>query len=611
MRKLLLVTLASVGLVSISAAQSGNSTFIDTVMVRAIDPDASETGADPGTFEIRRSGPTNFSLRVFFQIGGTASNGVDYETISTTVLIPEGILSALVPVKPIPDTLIERAETVLLQIVPSPLLCPAPSCGYYIGSPSNAVVTIADSAAPPPTNQPPFVQLNSPPRGEQFIAPAEIALRAYAQDAEDGYTLRVEFFEGERSLGFGTFDPTRCAPPYCPNYTLLWSNVPPGNYVITARATDRAGATSVSDAGYVIVLSGVNIYASDPNASEQSALVDAAQDTATFTVRRFETNGSIVVYYEISGTASNGVDYEKLSGQVTIPDGAASADVVVTPIDDQLAEGIESVELTLLAPCPACLFGNPACEIPQGTNCYPIGPHSKAIAYIRDNDAPLTNLPVVTIVATDSVAVEGQFCGSNWWWTASTSDGRFTTNSRPPSPCPGTNSAAFEVRRNEGTNSDLTVYYTIGGTASNGIDYVTLPTSVTIPAGRYAARIQVLPIEDKIVEGAETVVLGLTAPTRPPLYLFGYSRRAAAIILDNDQPRPSCSALRDGLFHLCAPGTNGFAYCIRTSTDLVTWTSLCTNVVSDGAVHFVDAEAGDMRHRFYRVVPDSSSSPPQ
>src|SRR5204863_51517 len=163
---------------------------------------------------------------------------------------------------------------------------------------------------------------------------------------------------------------------------------------------DHGGASSSSNPGpgvsnvQIMVFDrdhppGVNIYAADAIATEQSPTTANAPDTATFTVRRENTNGSIVVYYNISGTASNGVDYdsiagsasngedyEKLSGQVTIPEGEWSAEVVVTPIDDGLVEGTETVELSLIAPCPQCLFANPPCDVPQGTNCYPIGPDS-------------------------------------------------------------------------------------------------------------------------------------------------------------------------------------------------------------------------------------------
>jgi hypothetical protein len=386
--------------------------------------------------------------------------------------------------------------------------------------------------------------------------------------------------------------------------------------VITAKATDSKKATAVSDPAFISVLDGVNIFASDPDATEMPLTVAAAPDPARFIVRRAETNESIVVYYRIGGTASNGVDYERLSGEVSIPAGATTAEIVVMPIDDEVFEETETVELTLIPPCPQCLFANPPCEVPQGTNCYPIGSRNKAVAFIHDNDRPSSNdLPVVTIVAVDPIAVEGAFCPSNWWWTAPTTTGGWTTNSSTVLPCLPTNTAVFEVRRHGPTNADLTVYYTIGGTATEGVDYRPLRSagtipSVVIPAGRYAARIQIIPIDDTIPEGIETVVLSLTATTRPAEYLFGRPRQAAAIILDNDQPRPYCRRLPDGLFHLCAPGADGSSYTVLSSSDLVTRTEECSNVVTDGAIHFNDPDAAGLTRRFYKVVPDGTSTPP-
>src|SRR5437899_3287777 len=191
MTKSALILLAAMSSLSSAFAQS---TFIDTVTITAPDPNASEAGPDPGLCEIRRSGPTNYSLSVCYRVSGTASNGVDYEGVAASVVIPQGSYTASIPVKPIDDALVEGPETVVLQIVDSPLLCPAPVCGYYIGWPSNATVTIADNDGTG-TNHPPFVRLDAPQNGEKFPGPTNIVLRAYAQDAEDGYDLTVEFFE--------------------------------------------------------------------------------------------------------------------------------------------------------------------------------------------------------------------------------------------------------------------------------------------------------------------------------------------------------------------------------------------------------------------------------
>src|SRR6266853_1847883 len=108
MDKTALVILALTSLLPSALAQS---TYIDTVTITAPDASASETGPDPGRFEIRRSGPTNYSLSVFYRVGGTASNGVDYEGIGSSVVIPEGSLTATIPVKPIDDTNVEGPET--------------------------------------------------------------------------------------------------------------------------------------------------------------------------------------------------------------------------------------------------------------------------------------------------------------------------------------------------------------------------------------------------------------------------------------------------------------------------------------------------------------------
>jgi Calx-beta domain-containing protein len=600
-------------LVTITVIDSNAS----AVNIYATDPVATEQPAasnippDTATFTVRRSGGTDLGIVVFYEISGTASNGVDYQRLSGHVSIPEGASSAEIVVGPIDDNVAEGPETVMLTLIPPcpPCLFMNPPCEvaegtncFPIGPDNRAVAQIRDNDTIG-TNRAPYVRLIAPQNGDVFPAPADIRLVAYAQDAEDGYTLKVEFFEGTTSLGFGTFLPGRCA--VCPNYVLIWSNAPPGRYILTAQATDSDGAASLSEPVYIAVFgsdaSTVNIYATDPAAAEQPAVSTIPPDTATFTVRRSgDTSTGIVVFYEISGTASNGVDYQRLSGHVSIPEGASSAEIIVGPIDDNLVEGTEEVVLTLIPPCPPCLFMHPPCLLPQGTNCYPIGRDNRAVAYIRDNDqANIT--PVVDIVARDPFASEGR----NFWRGDGCEWASDTWNSWNVN-IGGTNTATFVVRRHGPTNDNLTVNYEIGGTASNGLDYVALSGSVTIPAGRRSAQIVIVPIDDTLAEDIETVVLKLRPSTE---YALGLSARASAIIVDNDRPRPHCVLLSDRQFHLCLPATNGFCFRIEAATDLVHWTPLCTNVVTDGALHFVDPDAPSSDVRFYRVVEEPGLSP--
>jgi hypothetical protein len=62
----------------------------------------------------------------------------------------------------------------------------------------------------------------------------------------------------------------------------------------------------------------------------------------------------------------------------------------------------------------------------------------------------------------------------------------------------------FTLTRNGDTN-DLTVFLTISGTASNGVDYALLPTEVTFPAGTNALTLTVAPFLDYEIEGDESV----------------------------------------------------------------------------------------------------------
>ena len=63
--------------------------------------------------------------------------------------------------------------------------------------------------------------------------------------------------------------------------------------------------------------------------------------------------------YGVSGTATPGADYVALPGAITIPAGAASETIAISPLDDPFAEPNEMVSLTLNAD-PAYTAGSPA-----------------------------------------------------------------------------------------------------------------------------------------------------------------------------------------------------------------------------------------------------------
>lgn len=215
----------------------------------------------------------------------------------------------------------------------------------------------------------------------------------------------------------------------------------------------------------------------------------------------------------------------------------------------------------------------------------------------------VTNLPppfpVLTVKASDPVASEGTNC---CLWNAWPSAASFC----------GTNTATFVVRRTGLTNWPVRVFYELGGTATSDVDYGVSPSFVTIPAGRLSVEVKIVPMDDHLPEPIETVLLTLHPPPAPMdsavPYIVGFPNRAAAIIVDNERPRPVTCMLSDGSFHLMNAANPESWFRIECSTDLVNWTSLCTNLPADGALHFVDPDAGNFAQRYYRAVSEPEPS---
>lgn len=113
-----------------------------TVSILPFDARAAEAGAESGHFIVRRSHGLANSQRIHFRVLGEAINGLDYETIPTSVVIPAGRFGALIRVRPIDDALGEGLEQVAIQLVPFPGRAVQP---YRIGANRVARVRIIDN----------------------------------------------------------------------------------------------------------------------------------------------------------------------------------------------------------------------------------------------------------------------------------------------------------------------------------------------------------------------------------------------------------------------------------------------------------------------------------
>lgn len=89
-----------------------------TVSIRALQPQATESRLVPARLLVSRTGPATAPLAVAFSLSGSATNGVDYEPLGTSVTIPAGKASADIFIRPRQDTVPEGRETVTVTLDP-------------------------------------------------------------------------------------------------------------------------------------------------------------------------------------------------------------------------------------------------------------------------------------------------------------------------------------------------------------------------------------------------------------------------------------------------------------------------------------------------------------
>ena len=91
---------------------------------------------------------------------------------------------------------------------------------------------------------------------------------------------------------------------------------------------------------------------------------------------------------------------------------------------------------------------------------------------------------------------------------------------------------SFVITRTNIRALPVTVNFTLGGTAKNGVDYTSIPLTVTIPANAGSVTVLVKPVNDTLKEGDETVTLTLGSGTA---YNLDSLKKTATLKLhDND-----------------------------------------------------------------------------
>ncbi len=137
----------------------------------------------------------------------------------------------------------------------------------------------------------------------------------------------------------------------------------------------------------------VRLVATDPSAL-------AGTTGGAFTLIRYgDTNNSLSVTVDISGTAANGVDYGAIANVITLPPGYYAVDIPVQPIVDTVNRGNKTVVLTLETNDAYRIRGNPKATVKIVDDIFDIPPPTVSLSSPSEGDVFTT--PATVTVSAD------------------------------------------------------------------------------------------------------------------------------------------------------------------------------------------------------------------
>lgn len=455
------------------------------VAIQATDATAAED-SNPGQFRITRTGSTTAALTVYVDFSGTAALNSDYQLspAATTTFsplegfdIPAGSSFLDITVNMVADSAQEGPETVVMSLING-------SNAYQVSGAQTAQVTIADNDTSLPQVA---IEVEDPETSEGTISDtaAFVVSRTGATTAALTVSLTVDSSSGYATNGVdhGTIS-TVTIPAGASSVPLIIS----GENDSLVEGVELVKVTVATNAAYVrhpSLQSGTIKIVDDEIPTVTIAATDASGnengDPIRFTLTRTgSTAGTLLVHYAVGGEALHGTDYLALPGFVNFEAGSATAVVDVFPVQDAHGEPSQTVSLQL-----------------RSSAIYVSGLPSNATATIVDDG----DLPVVAVTLTDGGVVEA----------------------------PTANVGTFRITTTGTGTGNITVNYTITGTATSGVDFTALSGSVVM--GKNATTtLTVTPLDDALLENAETVVLTLQPSSSYQLDL----QSASTMVVEDD-----------------------------------------------------------------------------
>jgi PKD repeat protein len=443
--------------------------------ITATTPDAYVSGSVPGAINFHRTGDTSQAYTVYWAFSGTASNGVDYGPLPTNSPFPAGESDATLTITPINHGQ-TNDETVIVTLMPG--------AAYQFGA-SNTATVVIHGLQPGPTAS--FTA--NPTSG---LAPLAVQ---FADTSTGGPTA------WDWSFGDGSADSTVQNPSHTYNTA--------GSFTATLTVTGNGGQTS--SASHTITVT--NAPASVTAAFTASPTSGQAPLTVQF---NDQSSGPVTSWNWNFGDGATST-LQNPSHTYTSA-GSFTASLTVTGSGGQTSSVNCTITVTNApAPVTAAFQASPSSGQAPLTVQFTdqsSGPVTSWNWNFGDGATSTSQNPSHTYTSAGSFTASLTVTGSGGQ-TSSVSRTISVANAPPPlstvtvvasqSLATSLTPGIFSITRSGSTSSALTVNYSLGGTAVNGVNYQTLSGTTTIPAGASTATVPVNPLG--LLDLLRTVVL--------------------------------------------------------------------------------------------------------
>ncbi len=484
-----------------------------------------DSGSGNLVYTFTRIGSTTESLRVDYNVGGTALFFDDYDVRGASffqnsfgsITFEVGTDTAFLTVDHKSDNITEEPETIDITLTPSrnDTLPGGRGRSYIIDTPNAVVGNIIDS---PPAL--PVISLEVQPN---IVGENDQTSLSYFFTRTGSTTspLTIQYFvRGTASLdtdytvaGAASFNDTIGTVTFqagsdfaAVDITPTADSVPEPTETVILQLDTIAGAIGGYNINTFSEVVGSIVDVATPiiNVVLEPQSTEEGSQTHLFYgfSRSGSTNDALTVNYNISGTAAFGTDYSQTgassfngtSGSITFAAGSSTANLGIAPATDVVLDPDETIVLTL-ADSPS----------------YAIGNNNSATGTIRDVS------PI--ILSTVSLALNQTSVNED-----------------------GIANLSYTFTRTGSTDQPLTVRYRIVGTAIEGSDYSTLGTTsgestlrtFDFAPGASTFTIRIDPTPDTLVEGNETIDITLITGSGygNPEYIVGNSTAVTGTIID-------------------------------------------------------------------------------